>query len=62
MNTEELPDWLETLWNVNPSLALRAEEYLSEELIKIKFYKEKYEKCIKVIKLIDDGAIKMYNL
>jgi hypothetical protein len=32
----ETPDWLETLWNINPRLAERAEEYLKnlEELIK----------------------------
>ena len=27
---EELPDWLETLWNINPGLARRAEIYIDD--------------------------------
>jgi hypothetical protein len=26
---KEKPSWLETLWNINPSLAQRAEDYIS---------------------------------
>lgn len=30
MNIEELPDWLETLYNVDQSLAEKAEKYIDE--------------------------------
>ena len=29
---EELPNWLQTLWNINPGLAERAEKYIREKL------------------------------
>lgn len=34
MTDEQRPGWLETLWNVNPSIAEQAENYL-DEMIKV---------------------------
>lgn len=53
----------ETIAKKVATLELDGSELSVEELVEIiKTYKEKYEKCIKIIRRFDAGIISMYDL
>jgi len=49
---KNLPAWLETLYNVNPTLAERAEQYLNNKPNKIKSIKEDLSRQIENIEFV----------